>query len=322
MPLVEPFNFIGDDPQKIAKLVRQKMPTEISPNLVGTRLKPYHAQIHWRDTMNYAAAVSDSNPLYFDDERDGGVMVHPMFSVAVTWPIVENLSQYLDATDIPLELLLTQVHYTEHLIFHRQIRPDEKLTIKGKIVAILPHRAGTHIVLRFQAFDQGQELVFTEFNGAMLRGVQCRGAGQKAENCPAIPDDRDVHQLRWEKRITIDPLLPFIYDGCTNIVFPIHTSKKFAHQVGLPQIILQGTATLALAVRELIKRETESQPLRLKEIYCRFTGMVLPGSDITVHVYEALADQISGRCYFDVRNQKGEKVLSHGYALISPPAAD
>jgi len=295
------------------------MPLEISSNLVGTRLKPHTAQIHWRDTMNYAAAIFDRNPLFFDDEQDGGVLVHPMFSVAITWPIVEHLSQYLDTADIPLEVLLTQVHYTEHLIFHRQIRPDEKLTIKGKIVAILPHRAGTHIVVRFQAFDQRQQLVFTEFNGAMLRGVQCRGAGQNEKNCPVIPDDRDVRQLRWEKKITIDPLLPFIYDGCTNIVFPIHTSKKFAHQVGLPEIILQGTATLALAARELIKREAESQPLRLKEIYCRFSGMVLPGSDITLQVYGAIAGQKSGRSYFDVLNQTDEKVLSHGYALISPP---
>jgi acyl dehydratase len=295
---------------------------EISPDLVGTRLKPHAAEIRWRDTMNYAAAIFDSNPLFFDDEQDGGVLVHPMFSVAITWPIVEHLSQYLDTADIPLDVLLTQVHYTEHLIFHRQIRPDEKLTIKGNIVAILPHRAGTHIVVRFQAFDQRQQLVFTEFNGAMLRGVQCRGAGQKEENCPVIPDDRDVRQLRWEKKITIDPLLPFIYDGCTNIVFPIHTSKKFAHQVGLPKIILQGTATLALAARELIKREAESQPLQLKEIYCRFSGMVFPGSDITLQVYGALAGQKSGRSYFDVLNQTGEKVLSHGYALISPPGAD
>jgi len=298
------------------------MPMEISPNLVGTRLKPYAAQIHWRDTMNYAAAIFDDNPLYFDDEQDGGLVVHPMFSVAVTWPIIEHLSKYLDAAEIPLEVLLTQVHYTEHLIFHRQLRPDEKLTIQGQIVAVLPHRAGSQIVVRFQALDQGQQPVFTEFNGAMLRGVHCRDTGQKAENVPNIPADRDDRQPRWQKKITIDPLLPFIYDGCTNIVFPIHTSKKFAHQVGLPDIILQGTATLALAVRELIRREAESRPLRLKEIYCRFSGMVLPGSDITLQVYGARAGQKTGRCYFDVLNQTGEKVLSHGYALINPPAAD
>ena len=293
---------------------------EISSNLVGTRLKPYHAQVHWRDTMNYAAAIFDDNPLFFDDEQDGGVLVHPMFSVAITWPVVEHLPQYLDTAGISLEAPLTQVHYTEHLIFHRQLRPGERLTIKGKIVAITPHRAGTHIVVRFRALDQNQQPVFTEFNGGMLRGVQCRGAGRKEENCPIIPDDRDDRQLCWQKSITVDPLLPFIYDGCTNIVFPIHTSKKFAHQVGLPQIILQGTATLALAVRELIKHEAEGQPVRLKEIYCRFSGMVFPGSDITLQVYGALAGQKSGRRYFEVLSREGEKVLSHGYALINPPA--
>jgi acyl dehydratase len=98
--------------------------------------------------------------------------------------------------------------------------------------------------------------------------------------------------------------------------------RKFAHQVGLPDIVLQGTATHALVVRELLKREAESQPLRLKEIYCRFSGMVLPGSVITLQVYEELADQKSGRSYFDVLNPAGEKVLSHGSALISPPGAD
>jgi hypothetical protein len=50
--------------------------------------------------------------------------------------------------------------------------------------------------------------------------------------------------------------------------------------------------------------------------------MVLPGSDITLQVYDALAGRKSGRRYFDVLNQKGQKVLSHGYALINPPAAN
>jgi acyl dehydratase len=294
---------------------------KINPNLIGTELKPYRTRIKWRDTMNYAAAIFDRNPLFFDDERETGVFVHPMFSVAITWPIIEHLSDYLDTANIPLEILLTQVHYTEHLIFHRQIRPDEELTINGKIVAILPHRAGTHIVIRFQAVDPGQKAVFTEYNGALLRGVACGNAGQKEDDYPVIPEDREAHRLQWETRLTIDPLLPYVYDGCTNIVFPIHTSKKFARQVGLPGIILQGTATLALAVSELIKREAENQPLLLKEIYCRFSGMVLPGSEITLKVYQTLAGEKTGQRFFAVFNQNGEKVVSHGYTLISPPAA-
>ena len=49
----------------------------ISSKLVGTRLKAYHTDISWRHTMNYAAAVGDNNPCYFDDERDQGILVPP-----------------------------------------------------------------------------------------------------------------------------------------------------------------------------------------------------------------------------------------------------
>ncbi len=106
--------------------------------------------------MNYAAAIGDDNSAYFDDENREGIIAPPMFSVAATWPVIENLAQYLATDDFPHEILLTQVHYTEHLMFHRPIRPDEELTIQGVIAAIVPHRAGTHVVIRFEARNQNQ----------------------------------------------------------------------------------------------------------------------------------------------------------------------
>ncbi len=68
----------------------------ISSEYVGIPLKPYQNRVNWRDTMTYAAAVHDHNPLYFDDEREGGIIAPPMFNVAVTWPILQNLPQFLD----------------------------------------------------------------------------------------------------------------------------------------------------------------------------------------------------------------------------------
>jgi acyl dehydratase len=180
----------------------------------------------------------------------------------------------------------------------------------------VPHRAGTHVVIRFEARDQDQNLVFTEYNGGMMRGIHCRDTGEGVKNLPKVPAYNDGNRWRWESKIPIDPMLPFIYDGCTNIVFPIHTSRKFARQVGLPGIILQGTATLALAVRELIHREAAGDPCRLKEIYCRFTGMVLPGSMIKLQVYGTQSGYNAGDLFFDVFNQEDEKVISKGYALI------
>jgi len=65
-----------------------------------------------------------------------------------------------------MEVLVTQVHHTENLEFHRPLRPGDRLTVKGHVAAILPHRAGTRVVIRFAALDEAHEPVFTEHIGA------------------------------------------------------------------------------------------------------------------------------------------------------------
>ncbi|KAA3656171.1 MAG: hypothetical protein DWQ10_16005 [Calditrichaeota bacterium] len=111
--------------------------------------------------------------------------------------------------------------------------------------------------------------------------------------------------------------MPFIYDACTNIVFPIHTSQKFAHTVGLPGIILQGTATLAFAVREMINRHAEGNPLNLKYLACNFSGMVFPDSEIRIQLL-AIDKQASDlHLFFQVLDDKEQIVIKNGYACMS-----
>jgi acyl dehydratase len=289
---------------------------EISSSLVGTSLAAYHTEVSWRQLMNYAAAIHDDNPVYFDDQRKEGILGHPMFCVAITWPILENLVGHLETDAFPREVLSTQVHHTEYLCLRRPVRPGDHLMISGKIAAISPHRAGTVMLIRLDASDSSQRLVFTEFTGALLRGVQCSDEGKWIETLPAIPENPCADGPLWQSRISIDPMQTYLYDGCTNIFFPIHTSRRFAREVGLPGIIVQGTATLAHAVRELINREAQGQPSRLKHLHGRFTHMVFPGAIITVRLQGA-ADWQDGRAlFFDVLNDKGQTALSRGYALM------
>jgi acyl dehydratase len=289
---------------------------ELSSSLVGMALKPYHREITWRETMNYAAAVGDDNPWYFDDERDKGIVAPPLFSVAVTWPILERIWEYIDSDRFPPEVLLTQVHHTEHLVFHRPLRPGDHLTVQGKIAAVLSHRAGTRVVICFEALDQKGQKVFTEHTGALMRGVSCTSGGRGEEALPAIPSDPEADRPLWETTIPIDPLRPFLYDGCANIFFPIHTSKRFARQVGLPGIILQGTATLALAAREILNREAGKDPRKLLTFSGRFTGMVLPGTSIRVSLVGKTLRTDGTDLHFVVRDAEGQPAVSKGYAFI------
>jgi len=290
---------------------------ELSSHIAGSGLKEYRKEVSWRETMNYAAAVGDNNPCYFDDERMDGIIAPPMFCVAVTWPVTEKLEEFLEPGLLPAEISATKVHYTEHVEFYRPVRPGDMLTVKGKIAAILPHRAGTHVIIRYDVSDNTGKPVFTEHIGALLRNVKCADSGRGGETLPPVPAFVSKGAPVWEATVPVDPMRPFVYDGCTNIFFPIHTSKQFAKMVGLPGIILQGTATLAFAVKELINREAGGDPHCLKILSCRFTGMVLPGTDIRIQLTGKSDGEKDKALYFTVMNKDDQKAISNGYALIT-----
>ncbi len=282
---------------------------------MGTPLNPYQTEINWRETTNYAAAIQDNNPIYFNDLEEQGIVSHPMFPVAVTWPILSQLGEYIESEDFPKEVLMTQVHYTEHLVLHRLIRPGDRLSITGSLKAFLPHRSGTHAIICLEAEDEKGEAVFTEYIGAMLRGVDC-GKGGKADQIPSVPENNTREETLWTSDIYIDPERSYIYDGCSNIEFPIHTSPNFAKMVGLPGIILQGTATLAYAVRELVNIEADKDPAKVSEIACRFTGMVQPGTDIKVCCTGKKSYKDFTNVFFEVQNSDQKKAVRNGYLKI------
>jgi acyl dehydratase len=289
---------------------------KLSSAFVGATLKEYTCIITARRIMNYAAAIGDANPLYFNDERPEGIIAPPLFPVALTWPIVESITDYLDTPEFPQEVLFTQVHYSEHLSIHRPVKPGSHLTIKGIIAAIEPHRAGTYVITRFDAHDTDGNHYFTEHIGAMMRGVACEDTGKGGQSVPSVPGQTQESAALWESVIPIDPLAPFIYDGCTNIYFPIHTSVQFAHQVGLPGIIHQGTATLALAVHSVLNREAGGDPHRVATIYCRFSGMVLPGSAIRVCLTGKNQTSYGTDLFFTVFNAEEKRAISDGYIRL------
>ncbi len=289
---------------------------KINADLAGTPLTPYGTRIHWRDTTNYAAAVLDDNPVYFDDTRSEGIIAHPCFPFSVTWPVLSRLGEFVPSHTFAAEILMTQVHYTEYLQISRLIRPDDQLTLSGVLAAILPHRAGTHAVIRIDAADHAGQPVFTEYIGAMLRGVAC-GNEKIAVKLPQMPDNPEAGALIWQVEVYVTPLAPYIYDGCSNIEFPIHTSPGFAKSVGLPGIVLQGTAAMAYAVREIVNQEAGGNPHRIREISGRFTGMIIPGSNIRICCTGRNQRKTETDIFFDVFNAENQKAIRNGHVTIN-----
>ncbi len=286
----------------------------LDSQLAGTRLLPYTVEIPQRRTVNFAAGLADNNPCYFDDTVKA-LVAPPTFPVSVTWPVLSRLQDFIPENKFPMEVLLTQVHYTEHLILHRLIRPNDILTINADIASIAPHRAGTHVIIRLTALDGNDDPVFTEYVGAMLRGVTCTGEETRGA-LPLVPEFIPEAGPQWQADLPIDPLAPYVYDACADIEFPIHTSPKFARDVGLPGILLQGTATLGYAVRELVNREADENPASVSEIACTFTGMVRPGTKICLHCLGTRNQHNETLVFFEVLNDENKKAIRNGYMKI------
>lgn len=289
---------------------------------VGAKTATYEYPVDKRLTMNYAAGIGDNNPLYFDDLDDERLLAPPLSALAVTWPIsgdfIRTWNRGSFDTPFPYEIMQKQVLFSEGVIWHEVLRPGQSVFIHGEMVAILPHRAGTHLAVRYIAENSDGRPVFTEYVGALLRGVRCEDGGTGAENLPVVPEC-PAEEPAWEERLSIDPLAGHVFDGCSNMYFPIHTSERFAREVGLKGTLLQGAATLSIAARELTDKELDRDPSRLASLHGAFTGMVTPGSEIAVRLLHREEDvEGNGVLFFDVLNAQGRAAISNGYMKVRP----
>ena len=280
---------------------------KISSQIVGTKSKPYQIQVTDRQISNYAASIFDENDIYYKKKQGKEMVAHPLFPVRISWKIIENINQQW-GTELPGNILDNLVHQSEYLEIHRLLKPGDKLSITGEIIALLPHKQGSKITIKFDYYDQNNQKVLSEFLGAIMFGCKCSDPGKTTQALPVTAIIEQDTPL-WEEKIAVSRVAPFLYDGCNEIVYPIHTDQGYAKSVGLPDIILQGTATLAMSVSTLIRKELNNNPQRVKVVSGKFTGIVVPPNRLSVR----LLKKSEQKFYFDVSDQDDNFVLRGGY---------
>jgi acyl dehydratase len=275
---------------------------KLSSAIAGESAGPLQHAIDARWLMAYSAGLGEADPRYYDTQR--GVMAHPLFPVCYEWPVAQPL-RALPALKPLFPLLL---HAQHDLVIHRPPRAGDELAVAARIVAVTQRRPGAFVVFRFEARDAtGAPVTTTDF-GALYRGVSVEGGERRVEDVADPPAPPAV--LPKVREIPVPANAAHVYTECARIWNPIHTDIAYARAAGLPDIILHGTATLALSISSMLGAFGKD-PARVRRVQCRFAGMVLMPSILHLH---AAAE--GGRILFETRNAEGEAAISRGALLL------
>lgn len=286
----------------------------ISADLVGVGAGPGLAEIDARWLMAYAAGVGDTNPLYLDTTREDGIVAHPIFPVCYEWPVAVALR----ARTVPPEIALRGVHATHDLVIHRLPIPGDRLTTTARIVAVERRKPGAYVLTRFETRDAASRPVTTTEAGTLYLGIAVLGPERRPADPPAAPLLADDGHPCWEEGLPVTRGTAHIYSECARIWNPIHTDRAVAAAAGLPDIILHGTATLALAVSALLAREADGDPTRVRRVRCRFGAMVFMPSTICVKRLDRNAGPDGETVGFQVLTEAGRAAIGEGIIILHP----
>jgi acyl dehydratase len=258
--------------------------------------------------MAYAAGLGDTGAAYLDTHAHT-VIGHPMFPVCLEWPVI------LDCVNIPGGESATpqerarNVHASHDLHIYRPIRAGERLTTTARVIGLKQIRPGTAQTIRLDTVDADSRPVCRTYQLGIIRGVGIIGEPAVVEECPELPNipTRTSDDARHE--IPIAKETAHLYTECARIWNPVHTDRAVALAAGLPDIILHGTATMALAVSKIVGQILDGDPTRVTRLGGRFSAMVLMPSTITLAVH----GEHDGVIGYTVFTEEGQGAVTEGF---------
>jgi acyl dehydratase len=284
--------------------------------LVGTAAEPLVSEVDERWTMAYAAGLGDMLDCYIDTRRSQGIIAHPLFPVCFEWPAAGVLRAKHRGKLSPAEAA-RGVHATHHTIIHRALRPPLRVTTRAVIAGIERRKPGAFEVTRFETVDEQGAQVCTTYTGNIYRQVEISG-DERPATMPLMPTPKTAPaRPRAEQRVPVAAGAAHIYTECARIWNPIHTDAKVAAAAGLPAIMLHGTATLALAVSQIVAIEGAGDPERVVEIYGRFGAMVFMPSELSLRVIaRERIDVGRDAIFFEALSSEGGRAVRDGVVIL------
>lgn len=274
--------------------------------VVGQSTRQFTHDVDARWLMAYAAGLGDTNERYMDTAANR-VIAHPVFPVCLEWPVILDCFNLPGTESVTQEEQARNVHAAHNLEIFRPIRAGETLTTTATVVALSQIKPGAAQTIRLDTRDENDGLVCRTYQLGIKRGLDIIGEPKVDEEMPTFPEFTGGED--WRIAIPIAKEAAHVYTECARIWNPVHTDRAVALGAGLPDIILHGTATMALAVSRVVDRYLDGEPSRVVGLGGRFSAMVLMPSTIELLVH---ADR-NGVISYTVFTQDNQKAISQGF---------
>ena len=280
---------------------------------IGLSTDFFEHRVDARWLMAYAASLNDHNPLYFDTTA-GPVIAHPLFPVCLEWPSI-LATRALTGADLTNTESARGVHAAHDLHMFKPIQSETTLRTRATLIGVESIKPGAGYTLRLDTIDQAEDLVCQTYQYGIYRDVAVTGKTTEAISTPELPL---VQPLNDEIiNIPVAAGMAHTYTECARIWNPIHTDQQFAQNAGLTNIILHGTATMALALSQLVERYTRDQPQRVIRTGGRFAAMVPMPTTLKLRVSD-VSEQSDGiqTLSYQVFNAEDAPAISHGFFVF------
>lgn len=291
----------------------------LNSSLAGTSGEWLAGEIDTRWTMAYGAALGDLLPCYLDTASAAGIVAHPLFPVCFEWPVLVAMRATFDQSGLTPDEARRGVHASHDLIIHRQIRPPAHVRTRATVAGIERRKPGAYQLTRLQTVDAAGAPICTSWYGSIYRDVAVTGPDRTVAAAPALALPSEMgRQPISEIPIPVAAGLAHIYTECARIFNPIHTDAAVAQQAGLPEIILHGTAMLALAVSKIVAAETGGDPSRVSRITGRFGAMVMMPSQVLLRICAREPAHDGDRIFFEMFNDQNRPAIRDGLVVLAP----
>ena len=285
----------------------------INASAVGKQLIEQQVEVGKRQVLAFSAVMGDTSSAYFDDARPEGIVALPQYCVSLEWPMA-SAPETAAALGLVTGEAKAVIHLRQDSEFHSAVRPGDTLTLSTTLTGVKSTARGAVVHSRADTINTatGAKVVTTR-SSALFMDVSIDGGDkdleetdiQAVEELPSTAEHTTLHIARE---------LPHLYTECAQIWNPIHTERAVALAAGLPDIILHGTATWALAGREIARYYAEGDARRLRRLAGEFSAMVIPGEDILIEHAPSAGD--ANVVQFVVRNHEGALAIKNGVAEI------